>query len=118
MDFAVSAWFSRSNDWLGFGWPVEKSLVHRRMDSGRMGFSNRQTLVKVPELVLLFWIAKVATTCFGEAFSDFVFFNDASWITRDRAIAAGAAPLLLAYGSQSAQKKNIPLVYWVPVTAV
>jgi hypothetical protein len=23
MDFAVSAWLSRSNDWLAFGWPVE-----------------------------------------------------------------------------------------------
>jgi len=30
-----------------------------------MGPANRQTLVKVPELVLLFWIAKVSTTCFG-----------------------------------------------------
>jgi hypothetical protein len=24
MDFAVSAWLSRSNDWLAFGWPVGK----------------------------------------------------------------------------------------------
>lgn len=64
-----------------------------------MGFSNRQTLVKVPELLLIFWVAKVGTTCFGEAFSDFVFFNDASWITRDRAIAAGAVLILIAYGT-------------------
>jgi len=83
-----------------------------------MGLINRQTLVKVPELVLLFWIAKVATTCFGEAFSDFVFFNDASWITRDRAIAAGAVLILIAYGIQIATKKYIPLVYWFAVTAV
>jgi uncharacterized membrane-anchored protein len=83
-----------------------------------MGFSNRQTLVKVPELLLIFWIAKVGTTCFGEAFSDFVFFNDASWITRDRAIAAGAVLILIAYGIQIAQKKYIPLVYWFAVTAV
>ena len=83
-----------------------------------MGLMNRQTLVKVPELVLLFWIAKVGTTCFGEAFSDFVFFNDASWITRDRAIAAGAVLILIAYGIQIATKKYIPLVYWFAVTAV
>ena len=83
-----------------------------------MGQINRQTLVKVPELVLLFWIAKVATTCFGEAFSDFVFFNDASWITRDRAIAAGAVLILIAYGIQIATKKYIPLIYWFAVTAV
>jgi uncharacterized membrane-anchored protein len=88
------------------------------MDSDRMGLNNRHTLVKVPELILLFWIAKVATTCFGEAFSDFVFFNDASWITRDRAITAGAVLIIIAYGIQIATKKYIPLVYWFAVTAV
>ncbi|HEY0936280.1 MAG TPA: hypothetical protein VGD91_21400 [Trebonia sp.] len=57
----------------------------------------------------------MGTNCFGEAFSDFVFFNDASWITRDRAIAAGAVLILIAYGIQLATKKYIPLV-WCTVT--
>ena len=60
----------------------------------------------------------MATTCFGEAFSDFVFFNDASWITRDRAITAAAVLIIIAYGIQIATKKYIPLVYWFAVTAV
>jgi uncharacterized membrane-anchored protein len=83
-----------------------------------MGTINRQTLVKVPELILLFWIAKVASTAFGEAFSDYIFFNDNPNITRDRAIAAGALLILIAYGIQIATKKYIPVVYWFAVTAV
>ena len=62
--------------------------------------------------MLLFWIAKVGTTCFGEAFSGFVFFNDASWITRDRAIAAGAVLILITYGIQIATKKYTPISLW------
>jgi uncharacterized membrane-anchored protein len=64
----------------------------------------------------LFWIAKLCTTCFGEAFSDFIFFNDG--IGRDRAIAMGGVLILIAYGIQLYTKKYIPLVYWFAVTAV
>src|SRR6266568_5974077 len=90
--------------------------VHRRMDSGRMGIINRETLVKVPEITLLFWIAKLGTTCFGEAFSDYVFFND--YIGRVAAICMGGALILIAYGIQMWTKKYIPLAYWFAVTAV
>jgi uncharacterized membrane-anchored protein len=81
-----------------------------------MPLLNRETMVKVPEIFLLFWIAKLATTCFGEAFSDWVFFNDN--IGRGRAIAMGGALILVAYGIQLATKKYIPLIYWFAVTAV
>jgi uncharacterized membrane-anchored protein len=81
-----------------------------------MPLLNRQTQVKVPEIVLLFWIAKLATTCFGEAFSDYVFFND--YIGRTAAILMGLALILVCYAIQIATKKYIPLIYWLAVTAV
>ena len=81
-----------------------------------MGLVNRQTLIKVPEVFLLFWVAKLATTCFGEAFSDYIFFND--YIGRNRAIIMGGILLLIAYGVQIAMRKYIPLVYWFAVTVV
>src|SRR5260370_38668389 len=86
------------------------------MDSGRMGINSRQMLVKVPEITLLFWIAKLGTTCFGEAFSDYIFFND--YIGRVAAICMGGALILIAYGIQMWTKKYIPLPYWFAVTAV
>lgn len=81
-----------------------------------MPLLNRETLVKVPEITLLFWIAKLGTTCFGEAFSDYVFFND--YIGRTAAILMGLALILVCYAIQIATKKYIPLVYWLAVTAV
>ncbi|MGH3245400.1 MAG: COG4705 family protein [Trebonia sp.] len=81
-----------------------------------MPLLNRETLVKVPEITLLFWIAKLCTTCFGESFSDYVFFND--YIGRTAAILMGLALILVCYGIQLAMKKYIPLIYWLAVTAV
>lgn len=81
-----------------------------------MPLLNRENLVKVPEITLLFWIAKLGTTCFGEAFSDYVFFND--YIGRTAAILMGLALILVCYAIQIATKKYIPLIYWIAVTAV
>ena len=81
-----------------------------------MPLLNRETLVKVPEITLLFWIAKLGTTCFGEAFSDYVFFND--YIGRTAAILMGLALILVCYAIQIATKQYIPLIYWIAVTAV
>ena len=81
-----------------------------------MSLLNRETQVKVPEVVLLFWIAKLCTTCFGEAFSDYVFFND--YLGRTAAILMGLALILICYTIQIAATKYIPLIYWLAVTAV
>jgi uncharacterized membrane-anchored protein len=88
----------------------------RSPEGARMSLLNRQTQVKVPEVVLLFWIAKLCTTCFGEAFSDYVFFND--YIGRTAAILMGLALILICYTIQIATTKYIPLIYWLAVTAV
>jgi len=81
-----------------------------------MSLLNRETQVKVPEVALLFWIAKLCTTCFGEAFSDYVFFND--YLGRTAAILMGLALILICYTIQIATTKYIPLIYWLAVTAV
>ena len=73
-------------------------------------------LIKVPEVTLIFWIAKLGTTCFGEAFSDYIFFND--YIGRNKAILMGLALLTVCYGIQLATTRYIPWVYWLAVTAV
>jgi uncharacterized membrane-anchored protein len=71
---------------------------------------------KVPNTSRLFWGAKLATTAFGEAFSDFVFFNDA--IGRNVAILMGLGFLILCLALQFGTRRYVPLVYWLTVTAV
>jgi uncharacterized membrane-anchored protein len=71
---------------------------------------------KVPEVTPVFWVAKLATTAFGEAFSDYVFFND--YIGRTAAILMGLAFLLLCLALQLRTRRYTPLVYWLTVTAV
>ena len=72
--------------------------------------------MKVPEITIGFWIAKLATTAFGEAFSDFVFFND--YLTQNLAILMGLAFLVVCLVIQFTRKKYVPWAYWLTVTAV
>jgi uncharacterized membrane-anchored protein len=72
--------------------------------------------VKVAEVTAVFWVAKLATTWFGEDFSDYIFFND--YIGRGRAILMGLGLLLICLGIQMTRKKYIAFVYWLAVTAV
>jgi uncharacterized membrane-anchored protein len=85
-------------------------------DHMTMTGTKREMLVKVPEVTLIFWIAKLATTCFGEAFSDYIFFND--YIGRVRAILMGLGLLIVCYAIQMLTRKYIPWIYWLAVTAV
>ncbi|MFI5887377.1 hypothetical protein [Streptomyces sp. NPDC051554] len=72
--------------------------------------------MKVPEIALIFWIAKLCTTGFGESFSDYVFFND--YIGQHLAMLMGLGLLLVCLAVQIATTKYIPWVYWLAVTAV
>jgi uncharacterized membrane-anchored protein len=78
--------------------------------------TGRRMLMKVPEITIAFWIAKLATTAFGEAFSDFVFFND--YIGQHLAILLGLGFLAVCLAIQVTRKRYIPAVYWLTVTAV
>src|ERR1700709_2798330 len=81
-----------------------------------MTITPRTLLNKVPEVTLIFWVAKLCTTAFGEAFSDFVFFND--YIGQHPAILMGLGLLLVCLVAQFATKRYVPLVYWLTVTSV
>jgi len=72
--------------------------------------------MKVPEITLVFWIAKLCTTGFGESFSDYVFFND--YIGQHLAMLMGLGLLLACLAVQITTTKYIPWVYWLAVTAV
>ncbi|WP_043662371.1 COG4705 family protein [Streptomyces xylophagus] len=72
--------------------------------------------MKVPEITLIFWIAKLCTTGFGESFSDYVFFND--YIGQHTAMLMGLGLLLVCLAAQITTRKYIPWVYWLAVTAV
>jgi uncharacterized membrane-anchored protein len=71
---------------------------------------------KVPEATPMFWLAKLTTTAFGEAFSDFVFFND--YLGQHRAILIGLGFLVVCLIGQFATKRYVAPVYWLTVTAV
>jgi uncharacterized membrane-anchored protein len=77
---------------------------------------KHEMLMKVPEITLIFWIAKLATTAFGEAFSDFIFFND--YIGRNLAILMGLAFLIICLAIQFRTRRYVPWIYWLAVTAV
>lgn len=81
-----------------------------------MPTTQRNLLTKVPEVTLVFWAAKLATTAFGESFSDYVFFND--YIGRHAAILMGLALLVGCLIVQLSAKRYHPVAYWLTVTAV
>ncbi|MFE2068121.1 hypothetical protein ACFXDH_38050 [Streptomyces sp. NPDC059467] len=78
--------------------------------------TRRDIAVKVPEVALVFWVAKLASTAFGEAFSDYVFFND--YIGRNAAILGGLVLLAVCLAVQLSRRKYSPLAYWLTVVAV
>lgn len=76
----------------------------------------RSMLMKVPEITVAFWAAKLLTTAFGEAFSDFVFFND--YLGQHLAIVLGLLLLLVCVGVQLRLRAYRAVPYWVAATAV
>lgn len=81
-----------------------------------MNTRTRELAVKVPQVTLIFWVAKLATTMFGEAFSDFVFFND--YIGQHLAMLMGLALLAGCLVFQFRTRRYTPVPYWATVTAV
>jgi uncharacterized membrane-anchored protein len=75
-----------------------------------------RSLLKVPQITAGFWIAKLLTTLFGEAFSDVVFFND--YLGQHRAILIGLGVLAGCLVLQFRTRSYVPWVYWLTVAAV
>ena len=81
-----------------------------------MGKNNHEMALKVPQITIIFWIAKLLTTAFGEAFSDYIFFGH--FFSKHVTILIGLGVLLTFLIIQLTTKKYIPWLYWLTVTAV
>ncbi|HYK29030.1 MAG TPA: hypothetical protein VEV61_13785 [Streptosporangiaceae bacterium] len=82
--------------------------------SGRLGQPVRLAAIKVPEITVWFWIAKVLTTGMGEALADFTYFRYGKVPTG----VFGAVLLIGALVLQFSWRKYNTWVYWLAVTAV
>ena len=79
-----------------------------------MNYAVTQTLRKVPEITVIFWITKLLTTAMGEVFSDFLATSINPYIAVAAGFIAFAASLLL----QFRVKKYLPWAYWLTVAMV
>jgi uncharacterized membrane-anchored protein len=69
---------------------------------------------KVPEITILFWIAKLLTTAMGEATSDYLVFG----INKYVAVVVGCVALIVALILQLSVPRYIAWVYWLAVAMV
>jgi uncharacterized membrane-anchored protein len=76
--------------------------------------SARAALSKVPEVTVLFWVAKVLTTGMGETASDTL----ANSLGPIPAVALGGLGLLVALVLQFRTKRYVPAVYWFAIVMV
>ena len=74
----------------------------------------RRTLVKVPEITAVFWIAKILTTAMGEALSDY----SVHATSPELAVVAAFAVFLVVIRWQLLQDRYRPWVYWSAVAMV
>jgi len=75
---------------------------------------TRRTLVKVPELTLIFWVAKLLTTAMGESTSDFL----VKAMNPIVAVGMGTVVLFGVIAFQIGKDRYIPWVYWLAVLMV
>ncbi|HEY4963717.1 MAG TPA: hypothetical protein VIH90_03420 [Candidatus Saccharimonadales bacterium] len=75
---------------------------------------KRELLRKVPEIALIFWIAKLLTTAMGESTSDYL----VNRINPYLAVSIGAMLLLVALIIQFRAKSYVPWIYWFCVAMV
>lgn len=74
----------------------------------------RAAALKVPEIVVYFWIAKLLTTALGESTSDFLVYQINPYI----AVVLGALGLIAALALQFWVKRYIAWVYWLAALMV
>lgn len=74
----------------------------------------KQILRKVPEITLLFWVAKLLTTAMGESTSDYLVFKINPYI----AVTLGGIGLVIALVLQFWVRRYVPWVYWLAVAMV
>ena len=79
-----------------------------------MDLPNKQLLRKVPEITLIFWVAKLLTTAMGESTSDYLVFRINPYL----AVSMGFIVFAIALAIQFKARKYIPWVYWLAVAMV
>ncbi|MCL4353687.1 hypothetical protein M1615_04485 [Patescibacteria group bacterium] len=75
---------------------------------------KKQTLRKVPEVTIFFWIIKLLSTALGESTSDYLVFHINPYI----AVAFGAVGLIISLILQLSVDKYIAWIYWLAVVMV
>lgn len=74
----------------------------------------QRTLIKVPEITVLFWIIKVLTTGMGEVFSDFLVRH----INPVIAVCLGGIGLIASLVLQFSVSRYVAWIYWLAVVMV
>ncbi len=75
---------------------------------------SRRTLVKVPSITALFWVAKLLTTAMGESTSDYL----VKVLDPVPAVLLGTLVLVGVLAFQITRDRYIPWVYWLTVLIV
>ncbi|MHB8596546.1 MAG: COG4705 family protein [Ktedonobacteraceae bacterium] len=73
-----------------------------------------QTMRKVPEITVFFWIIKLLTTAMGESTSDYLVYQINPYV----AVVLGCLGLVVALTLQLKVRRYIPWVYWLAVIMV
>jgi uncharacterized membrane-anchored protein len=74
----------------------------------------RPSIVKVPEILAIFWVVKIVTTALGEAVSDYSVYR----FNPVLAVIAGAIAFGLAMLGQFAARRYVAWIYWLAVAMV
>ena len=93
----------------------EAYLNSETPNTGRLRLDRVQTLaLKVPEITIFFWIAKLLTTAMGEATSDYLVFG----INKYVAVGLGAVGLVIALILQFSAHRYVAWIYWLAAIMV
>lgn len=101
---------------------MAKSIPHHQRDTeyGTRGTAAQplqralRAALKVPEIIVFFWIIKVLTTAMGESTSDYLVFHINPYI----AVALGGVGLVIALVLQFAVRRYVPWIFWLAVVMV
>jgi uncharacterized membrane-anchored protein len=89
--------------------------MNERGDAGVETVSrSRAALVRVPEVTIYFWIAKILTTAFGEATSDYLVHTISPYL----AVVGGFVVFAIAMAIQLRVGRYVTWVYWLAVAMV
>ncbi len=94
---------------------MEMQELGRSADTSEVGASIEESVSKVPEITLLFWIIKIAATTLGETGGDAVSMS----LKLGYLAASGifAVVFLLAVSAQIVSKHFNPVLYWTTIIA-